>query len=104
MGTTRDTHRQGEEVSKAPAAMVDEELQSAKVTLSGASEAVTFAGMGLADMADDQYRVMCYGEHAALGPVTCVDESTITETGFTIINGAAAEIAHCFIHGKVAGR
>jgi len=101
MGTTRDTHRQGEEVSKAPAAMVDEELQSAKVTLAGATEVVTFNGMGLEDMADTSYRVSIEGEFAS---ATSVDESTIATSGFTIIGGAAAEVAHVWIHGKIASR
>jgi hypothetical protein len=99
---TRDTHRQGEEIAKAPAAMVDEELQSAKVTLAGASESVTFVGMGLADMADRQYRVSVSGEFVSDN--VHADESTLTEQGFDIINGAAAEVAHVFIHGKIAGR
>lgn len=101
MSTTRDTHRQGEEISKAPAAMVDQELQSAKVTLAGASVAVTFLAMGLEPMEDDQYRVSIAGEFVG---VTIADESTLTKDGFTIIGGAAAEVAHVFIHGKTASR
>ena len=100
-GTTRDTHRQGEEIAKAPAAMVDEELQSAKVTLSGAADVLTFSGMGLADMADIDYRVVVAGEFAG---VVSADESTLAETGFTLVGGAAAEVAHIWIHGKVASR
>lgn len=96
---TRDTHRQGEEVAKAPAAMVDEELQSAKVTLAGTPESVTFSGMGLEDMADNQYRVVVGGETAAT-----VDESTLTTVGFDIIGGSASDVAHVFVHGKVASR
>jgi hypothetical protein len=101
-GTTRDTHRQGEEIAKSPAAMVDEEFQSAKVILAGAAEAVTFSGMGLADMADNQYRVSVSGKFA--NPNVYADEATLTEQGFDIINGAASEVAHVFIHGKIAGR
>lgn len=101
MTTTRDTHRAGEQISKAPDAMVGQELQSAKVVLSGASHAFTFAGSGLAPAKDTAYRVAIHGEFA--GTVR-VDESTITEAGFTIIGGAAAEVAHVFIHGKIASR
>lgn len=101
MTTTRDTHRAGEQISKAPDAMVGQELQTAKVVLSGASHAFTFAGAGLVNMKDVAYRVAIHGEFAA---PTRVDESTITETGFTIIGGAASEVAHVFIHGKIASR
>ena len=99
--TTRDTHRQGEEVAKAPSAMVDQELQSAKVVLAGAADSLTFAGMGLEDMADVEYRVAVLGEFAG---VVSVDESSITEQGFDLVGGAASEVAHVWVHGKIASR
>lgn len=99
--TTRDTHRQGEEIAKAPSAMVDEELQTAKVTLAGAGDALTFDGLGLEDMADTSYRVAVHGEFA--GTVS-VDESTIAETGFSLVGGAASEVAHIWVHGKIGSR
>jgi len=97
--TTRDTHRQGEEVSKAPSAMVDEELQSAKHTQVGATDALTFAALGLEDMEDTNYRVVVGGETAAT-----VDESSIATTGFSLVGGGAAEVAHIWVHGKIASR
>jgi hypothetical protein len=81
--------------------MVREELQSAKVTLSGATHAFTFLGAGLENMKDRLYRVVLTGETVA---ATRVDESTITEAGFDIIGGAAAEVAHIMVHGQIASR
>lgn len=101
--STRDTHRQGEEIAKAPSAMVDEELQSAKYTMSGGGpHSVTFNELGLEDMANPDYRIMVQGEFASNN--VHIDESTISETGFDIVNGADTEIAHLFIHGKIASR
>ena len=97
--TTRDTHREGEEISKAPSEMAAEELQTAKVTLGGASHAVTFLGLGLEPMLDTNYRVVISGETAAK-----VDESTITTAGFTIISGSSSDVAHVWVHGKIASR
>jgi hypothetical protein len=99
--TVRDTHRTDEAISKAPAAMVREELQSAKVTLTGTPHAFTFMGAGLENMKDTAYRVTLTGKFVAS---TRVDEPTITEAGFSIIGGAAAEVAHIMVHGKIASR
>jgi hypothetical protein len=98
---SRDTHRVGEQVAKLPVNQLGQEFQAAKLTLSGASEAVTFKGLGLEDMADDQYVVLLSGEFAS---TAYVDESTISETGFTIVDGANTEVAHLLIVGKVASR
>lgn len=99
--STRDTHRQGEEIAKAPSAMVDWEHQSALLTLSGTPEVVTFAGLGLEDMEDDQYVVHLSGEFAS---AAYVDESTKTAAGFSIVDGAASEVANITVHGKIASR
>jgi len=96
---TRDTHRQGEELSKAPAGMVDEELQSATLTLAGDPETVSIEGLGLAAMADNQYRVAVHSEGAAK-----IDESTKTQAGFDLIGGSASDVVHIWIHGKIASR
>jgi len=99
--TTRDVNRKNSEVSKAPNAMVEYEWQSAKVTLTGASVALTFKGMGLEDFADDQWIGHLSGEFAS---TAYIDESTITATGFTIVDGANTEVAHLSFHGKLASR
>jgi hypothetical protein len=100
--STRDTHRAGEEIAKAPSEMVGEELVSFKVTLAGAApHAITFSGQNLPDMYDNQYRVIPHGETASR---VTVDESTISETGFSLLSGVAAEVVHILVHGKVAGR
>lgn len=98
---SRDTHRHGEEISKAPSVMADEELISFKITLAGAGDAVSFSAQGMPDMADVDYRISIDGEFA--GAVS-VDESTIAETGFSLIGGVASEVAHIWIHGKTASR
>ena len=96
---TRDTHRRQEEIAKAPAAMVGEELMTFSVTLAGDPEVVTFGAQGLPDMEDELYRVAIHGEGAGK-----LDESTKAAGGFDIIGGAPGDVCHCFIHGKVAGR
>jgi hypothetical protein len=99
---TRDTHRAGEEVAKTPAAMIGNEFMSFKVTLSGAApHAITFSGQSLPDMYDNLYRVFPHGETASR---LTVDESTITEAGFSLLGGADTEVAHILVHGKIAGR
>jgi hypothetical protein len=98
---TRDTHRAGEEVSKIQSELIGEEIMSCKETLASSSHAFTFSGAGLPDMADVNYRVFLDGETASR---ITVDESTIATTGFTILNGASAEVAHIMVQGKVAGR
>jgi len=99
MPQTRDTHRANEEIVKQPNAMIGDDLQSAKITLAGDPEVVTFAGLGLEDMYDTNYRIICEGEGAGK-----VDESTIATDGFSIIGGSASDVCHLFIHGKVASR
>lgn len=96
----RITHREGE-VLHGVKAQAGERFMSFKVTLGGSPHSVSFEALGLPNMKDTDYRVFPFGEHAALGPVTSVDESTIATTGFDIINGAAAEVAHVLVHGNV---
>jgi len=76
--------------------LVGERLFSFKVTLGGSSHAVNFKALGLLPMANATYRIWPAGETAAL---IKVDESTITEAGFTILGGGASEIAHVLIQG-----
>lgn len=98
--TTRDTHRQGEEISKAPSPMVDEEFQSFTVVATASPLAITFGALGLKDMADNAYRVVVGSEGNAL---SC-DESTKAESGFSILGGTGAQVANVLVHGKIAGR
>lgn len=84
----------------AGAGQVGVAIQHAKVTLAGASHPVDLAAIGLTPMADTTYCVIVDGEFA--GAVS-VDESTITAAGFTIIGGAAAEVAHVLVVGRMVG-
>jgi len=94
----RLTHRASELVTNAGAGGVS--LMSFKVTSVGTPDHVAFKDYGLPDMADVNYRVLTDGETVA---PTHVDESTITAQGFDILHGAAAEIIHVWVHGKLAG-
>lgn len=95
----RQTHRPNELVTQAQVG--GQALFSFKQTLSGvAPHTVAFAAHGLKDMADADYRVVPHGETA--GRVT-VDESTITEQGFSLLGGADTEVVHIMVHGKVEG-
>lgn len=98
---SRDTHRSGEEVAKSPAAMLGEELQTAKVTITGSPMTIRFGEIGLEEMKDNAYRVVVGGEFAG---AVYADESSIGESGFDLVGGAAAEVAHIWIHGKIATR
>ena len=76
-------------------------LMSYKLTSAGTPDAVVFANIGLPDMADSDYVVQIQGETV----LAChIDESTITPQGFSILHGAAAEIIHITIHGKISGQ
>jgi hypothetical protein len=99
----RDTHRVGEQVVKTPEGQVEDEIQSVKIVVGGASHVVDLETVGLLRMRDNAYRVMIHGKTAGAGGFE-VDEPTITETGFTILGGAATEVAHVFIHGKIRDR
>ena len=100
--TGRKTTRPGEALMGIKS-QAGEKLVSFKHTLAADPEAVTFAEHGLPDMLDADYRVWLGGEMAAsLGDGVYVDESTIAKTGFSIVGGTGAEIAHVFVHGNVA--
>ena len=94
----RQTHRASELVTHA--GVGGQSLTSFKLTSGGTPDHVIFKDLGLPDMADANYRVMCGGECVA---DPHVDESTITAQGFDILHGAASEIIHVWVHGKVAG-
>jgi len=99
---TRDTHRAGEEIVKAPTEQVGKEFQSFKLTLVGAApHVVSFRALGLQNMANVGYVVQVQGETAAR---VTVDESTITTDGFNLLGGAAAEVVHVLVHGAIATR
>lgn len=99
---TRDTHRAGEEIVKAPSEQVGKEFQSVKLTLVGAApHVVSFRALGLQNMANVNYVAFVDGETAAR---VTVDESTITTEGFSILGGAATEVVHILVHGAIATR
>jgi hypothetical protein len=75
-------------------------MQQKKITLSGSPFSVDFAAQGLAPMADTSYCVLVGGETAA---VVKVDESTMTVSGFDLLGGAAAEVAHVVVVGRIKG-
>lgn len=73
-------------------------VQTKKVTLTGSPHTIVFATLGMSDMADTTYVVTLGGETVArLTP----DESTITTRGFDILGGAAAEVAHIVVTGRL---
>jgi hypothetical protein len=100
----RQTTRSGEALNGV-VAQAGEKFMSFKHTLATSPEAITFAEKGLPDMLDTAYRVMLTGEFATAQGLTTtgtyVDESTITKTGFSIVGGTGAEVAHVLIHGNV---
>lgn len=98
---TRDTHRAGEEIAKAPSTQVGKELQTKKIVLGGSPHTVNLAAEGLEPMEDTDYVVQLQGETVAR---ITVDESTITTDGFDILGGANTEVAHVSIHGVIASR
>jgi hypothetical protein len=69
-------------------------------TSGGSPDAVTFAGAGLPDMADTNYLVIPGGETAAR---VTVDESTKLATGFSVLGGAASEVIHVVVIGRLGG-
>ena len=101
----RQTTRSGE-VLNGIAAQAGQKFLSLKVTLTTDPLVLNFAGAGLPDMADTDYRVMLSGEFATAQGTTStgtyVDEGTIATTGFSIVGGTGAEVAHLLIHGNVA--
>lgn len=73
------------------------------VTSGGTPDAVVFAELNppLPDMADANYVVLVNGETAA--DKVSVDESSKATTGFTILNGGAAEVLNVVVIGRLAG-
>lgn len=97
----RETTREGEALQGVKA-QAGERFQSFKHILAASPEAITFAEHGLPDMQDANYRVLLQGEMAvSLGDGVYVDETTIAATGFSIVGGTGAEVAHVFVHGLV---
>ena len=82
----------------AQTSQAGEGIQSLKVVVGGAVHPVSLKGLGLSAMANADYRVLVHNEALSIS----VDESTITAEGFTLIGGAAAQVAHVLIHGKLA--
>ena len=77
-------------------------LQSAQVTQAGASPfVVDLEAIGLRSMADTAYVVIAEGETAAR---VTVDQSTITEAGFSLLGGADTEVIHLMVMGRVRGQ
>ena len=101
-GSSRNTHRDGERVVRTNPAQSAEGMQSVKETLGGTPHVFTFAAAGLKDMKDAGYRIQIQGEFAAATTAVGADESTITPQGFSILRGAAAEVAHITVHGNIA--
>ncbi len=93
----RKTHRDAEALSGVKAQAGDR-FMSMLVVAAADPQPVLFAGLGLPDMEDAEYRVMIHNETLVLA----VDESTKSKTGFNIINGTGAEIANVWVHGNVA--
>jgi hypothetical protein len=76
------------------------------VTSGGTPDAVVFAdiyveGEQLPNMADGNYTVLVNGETAA--DKVSVDESSKEPTGFSILNGGAAEILNVVVIGRFDG-
>lgn len=95
MPTGKQTHRDGEALSGV-VAQAGQRFFSFKKVATASPLAITFAGEGLPNMADVDYRVLVHDEGLGLS----VDESTIATTGFSILGGTGAEVAHIFVHGE----
>lgn len=93
----RQTNREGEALSGI-VAQAGQKFFSFKKTATASPLAITFAGEGLPDMANTSYRVFVHNEGLNLK----VDESTIATTGFSILGGTGAEVAHILVHGETA--
>lgn len=82
----------------AAAAKAGVGIQAANVTQSGSTPfAVTFAGLGLQNMADATYDVIVSGPTGG----TCADYTTRTTTGFNIINGTASDRIAILVVGRL---
>jgi hypothetical protein len=75
-------------------------IQSFLVTSGGTPDVVTFAGLGLPNMADANYVVLVNGETS--GAVS-VDESTKTVAGFSILGGGSSEVLNVVVIGRIKG-
>jgi hypothetical protein len=74
--------------------------QTARFTqLGGGPQVLTFAGLGLLNMADDQYSILLGGETINR---TYPQQSSITPTGFTLLGGTTTDVHHITIVGKIA--
>lgn len=92
----RQTTRDGE-VLQGVKAQAGEKFMSFRVTLTGTPLAITFAQLGLPNMQDTDYRVLIHEETK----VGVLDHSTLATTGFSILGGTGAEVAHVWVHGNV---
>lgn len=77
-------------------------VQAAQATQAGSSPfAVTFASLGLKDMADVSYSVMIGGDKQAVAGVTQASKSV---TGFSITGGANADVHDVIVVGRIKGQ
>lgn len=97
MAEGRQTHRDGEALSGIKA-QAGQRFFSFKKVATASPLAIVFADEGLPNMADAAYRVFVHDE----GLGVSVDESTIAATGFSILGGTGAEVAHILVHGETA--
>lgn len=83
-------------------------IQTADLTLGGATTATTFAALSLSDMEDATYSVAIGGEYVLiegtpnLAPV--VDLSTRTTAGFSVINGTVSNVVQVIVVGRLTGQ
>lgn len=73
-------------------------MTSFSIVSGGAPDSVVFADLGLPDMADINYQVLCDGETAAR---VTVDETSKATTGFDILGGGATEVIHVIVAGTI---
>jgi len=86
----------------AGAAAAGMSVQSAQVTQVGASPfSVDLEAVGMARMANTLYTVTVAGETAG---VATVDQSTLALGGFDVLGGAAAEVLHITVIGRLDGQ
>lgn len=86
----------------AGAAKAGVSVQAKQIVQVGASPfTINLEAQGLAPMADAGYVVIVQGETAAR---VTVDQSTMSAAGFDVIGGAAAEVLHLLIVGRLKGQ
>lgn len=76
-------------------------VQYAVYTMTASPEAVTFAALGLGDMADTQYAVITQNQTDVADPGTVTSKTT---KGFTITGPDAADIVDIVVIGRLAGQ